>query len=60
MEESKGNRIRLMVSGKELEIDELGVLSPTQKQVEELHAEVGYLAAAIKAVADARVETRLR
>jgi len=27
MEESKGNRIRLMVSGKELEIDELGVLS---------------------------------
>jgi len=40
MEESKkGNRIRLMVSGKELEIDELGVLSPTQKQVEELHAE---------------------
>lgn len=52
----KGDRIRLMVSGKELEIDELGVLSPTQKQVEELHAgEVGYLAAAIKAVADARV-----
>ncbi len=42
--------------GKEFEIDELGVLSPTQKQVEELHAgEVGYVAAAIKAVADARV-----
>lgn len=52
----KGDRIRLMVSGKEYEIDELGVLSPTQKQVEELHAgEVGYLGAAIKAVADARV-----
>lgn len=52
----KGDRIRLMASGKELEIDEIGVLSPTQKQVEELHAgEVGYLAAAIKAVADARV-----
>ena len=52
----KGDRIRLMASGKEFEIDELGVLSPTQKQVEELHAgEVGYLAAAIKAVADARV-----
>ena len=52
----KGDRIRLMASGKEYEIDELGVLSPTQKQVEELHAgEVGYLAAAIKAVADARV-----
>ena len=52
----KGDRIRLMASKKEYEIDELGVLSPNQKQVEELHAgEVGYLAAAIKAVADARV-----
>ena len=52
----KGDRIYLMVSGKEYDIDELGVLSPTQKQVEELHAgEVGYLAASIRAVADARV-----
>lgn len=52
----KGDRIRLMASNKEFEIDELGVLSPTQKQVAELHAgEVGYLGAAIKAVADARV-----
>ncbi|RCJ31292.1 elongation factor 4 [Nostoc minutum NIES-26] len=52
----KGDRVYLMVSGKEYEIDELGILSPTQKQVDELHAgEVGYLAAAIKAVADARV-----
>ncbi|NER28541.1 MAG: elongation factor 4 [Symploca sp. SIO1C4] len=52
----KGDRIRLMASGKEYEIDELGVLSPTQVQVDELHAgEVGYMAAAIKAVADARV-----
>jgi GTP-binding protein LepA len=45
-----------MASGKEYEIDELGVLSPTQVQVDELHAgEVGYFAAAIKAVEDARV-----
>jgi GTP-binding protein LepA len=52
----KGDRIYLMVSGKEYDIDELGVLSPTQKQVDELHAgEVGYLAASIRAVADARV-----
>ena len=52
----KGDRIYLMVSGKEYDIDELGVLSPTQKQVNELHAgEVGYLAASIRAVADARV-----
>lgn len=50
------DKIRLMASGKEFEIDELGVLSPTQVQVEELHAgEVGYLAASIKAVEDARV-----
>ena len=52
----KGDRVYLMASGKEYVIDELGVLSPTEKQVEELHAgEVGYFAAAIKAVADARV-----
>ncbi|MBD2459861.1 elongation factor 4 [Oscillatoria sp. FACHB-1407] len=52
----KGDRIRLMASHKEYQIDELGVLSPNQVQVEELHAgEVGYLAAAIKAVEDARV-----
>ncbi len=52
----QGDRVRLMASGKEYEIDELGVLSPHQVQVDELHAgEVGYLAAAIKTVEDARV-----
>jgi GTP-binding protein LepA len=52
----KGDLVRLMASGKEYEVDELGVLSPHQIQVEELHAgEVGYLAAAIKTVEDARV-----
>ena len=52
----KGDRVRLMASKKEYEIDELGVLSPTQIQVDELHAgEVGYFAAAIKTVEDARV-----
>lgn len=52
----QGDRVRLMASGKEYEIDELGVLSPTQVPVADLHAgEVGYLAAAIKAVEDARV-----
>jgi GTP-binding protein LepA len=52
----KGDKVRLMASRKEYEIDELGILSPTQIQVDELHAgEVGYLAAAIKAVEDARV-----
>jgi GTP-binding protein LepA len=52
----KGDKIRFMASGKEFVIDELGILSPQQVQVDELHAgEVGYLAAAIKTVADARV-----
>jgi GTP-binding protein LepA len=52
----KGDKIHLMASGKQFEIDELGVLSPNQIQIQELHAgEVGYLAAAIKAVEDARV-----
>jgi len=48
----KGDKIRFMASGKEFVIDELGILSPQQVQVNELHAgEVGYLAAAIKTVA---------
>lgn len=52
----KGDRVHLMASGTEYDIDELGVLSPTQVPVNELHAgEVGYFAAAIKAVEDARV-----
>ncbi|XGV98894.1 MAG: translation elongation factor 4 [Leptolyngbya sp. BL-A-14] len=52
----KSDRVRLMISGKEYQVDEIGVLSPTQVPVEQLHAgEVGYLAAAIKAVEDARV-----
>ncbi|MEO0532786.1 MAG: translation elongation factor 4 [Cyanobacteria bacterium P01_A01_bin.123] len=52
----KGDRVKLMASKKEYVIDELGVLSPTQVEVDELHAgEVGYFAAAIKAVEDARV-----
>lgn len=50
------DKVRLMASGKEYEIDELGVLSPNQIPVDSLHAgEVGYLAASIKAVEDARV-----
>jgi GTP-binding protein LepA len=53
---SKGDKVRMMASKKEYQIDELGVLSPTQVQVEELHAgEVGYFAASIKGVGDARV-----
>ncbi len=52
----RGDRVRLMASGKEYDVDELGILSPNQIPVEALHAgEVGYFAAAIKAVEDARV-----
>ncbi|MEC4804813.1 MAG: translation elongation factor 4 [Jaaginema sp. PMC 1079.18] len=52
----QGDRVRLMASQKEYVIDELGVLSPGQIPVENLHAgEVGYFSAAIKAVEDARV-----
>jgi GTP-binding protein LepA len=51
-----GDKVRFMASGKEYVIDELGVLAPSQVKVDSLHAgEVGYLAASIKAVADARV-----
>jgi GTP-binding protein LepA len=52
----KGDRIKFMASGQEYEIDEIGILAPNQIQVQELHAgEVGYLGAAIKTVAHARV-----
>jgi GTP-binding protein LepA len=53
---NKRDRVRLMASGKEHDINELGILSPHQIEVDELHAgEVGYIAAAIKTVEDARV-----
>jgi GTP-binding protein LepA len=52
----RGDKVHLMASGKEYVIDELGILCPMQVQVDELHAgEVGYFAASIKAVGDARV-----
>ncbi|CDP16015.1 unnamed protein product [Coffea canephora] len=52
----KGDRIIFMASGKDYFADDIGVLSPSQMQVEELRAgEVGYLSASIKSVADARV-----
>jgi GTP-binding protein LepA len=50
------DKIALMASGREYEIDEIGVLKPAQTPVAELHAgEVGYINAAIKAVEHARV-----
>ncbi len=53
---STKDKVLLMASKKSYELDEIGVMSPDQCEVNELHAgEVGYLAASIKAVADARV-----
>jgi len=50
------DRVRFMASGRDFDLDEIGILSPGQVPLEELHAgEVGYLAAAIKSVEDARV-----
>jgi len=52
----KGDIIRMMSSGKEFEVAEIGVLSPYMTEVESLSAgEVGYLAAGIKNVKDTRV-----
>ena len=50
------DKILLMASKKFYELDEVGIMAPDQQKVNELHAgEVGYLAASIKSVADARV-----
>ncbi|XP_043706352.1 translation factor GUF1 homolog, chloroplastic isoform X2 [Telopea speciosissima] len=52
----KGDRIYFMASEKDYFADEIGVLSPSQMQVDKLYAgEVGYLSASIRLVADARV-----
>lgn len=53
---NKGDKVHLMASKKEYQIDELGILAPNEIHVDSLHAgEVGYFAAAIKSVEDARV-----
>ena len=52
----KGDLIRMMSTGKDFEVIEIGVLSPFMTTVDSLKAgEVGYLAAAIKNVADTKV-----
>ena len=53
---SRKDKVLLMASNKTYELDEVGIMAPDEQKVDELHAgEVGYLAASIKAVADARV-----
>ncbi|URZ15750.1 translation elongation factor 4 [Clostridium felsineum] len=51
-----GTRIKLMATGKEYEVIEVGVFVPNYLKVEELKAgDVGYVTASIKNVRDARV-----
>lgn len=51
-----GDTIRLMSNGKEYQITELGMRTPKEVKIEELHAgEVGYLAAQIKDIHDVKV-----
>jgi GTP-binding protein LepA len=53
---SAGTRIRMMQTGKEFTVDEVGVFMPTMTITETLHTgEVGYLIASIKNVADSHV-----
>lgn len=53
---TKGMAIRMMSTGKEFEVTEVGVFTPWPRPVEALEAgEVGYLAASIKNVRDTRV-----
>ncbi|GAX82213.1 hypothetical protein CEUSTIGMA_g9641.t1 [Chlamydomonas eustigma] len=53
---SKGDVVRMMNTGKEYQLDEIGVLAPHKVEVDTLYCgEVGYLAAQIKSVKDARV-----
>ncbi len=53
---SKSDKIRLMATGAEYEVTELGVYTPFQQELDQLSAgEVGYLAASIKSIHDAKV-----
>ncbi|KAF6260190.1 GTP-binding protein lepa [Scenedesmus sp. NREL 46B-D3] len=53
---AKGDTVVMMNTGKEYTLDEIGVLAPVKTPVDTLYAgEVGYLAAQIKSVQDARV-----
>lgn len=52
----KGSEIRMMTTGKEFKVDEVGVFAPAQKPVEVLKAGgVGYLTAQIRDIVDTKV-----
>ena len=52
----RGMKIRLMAQGREYQIEDLGVLTPKPRQIDELGAgEVGFVVANIKTVADVSI-----
>lgn len=52
----KGDKIRMMSTGKTFDVTEVGVISPTQKPVTALYSgDVGYLCASMKEVRSCRV-----
>lgn len=51
-----GDRVKMMATGKEFDVTEVGVFSPKSQLVDELNiGDVGFLSAAIKHVGDTRV-----
>ncbi|MFD2926023.1 translation elongation factor 4 [Halobacillus naozhouensis] len=51
-----GDKIKMMATGKEFEVNEVGVFKPTPTSLKELHVgDVGYLTASIKNIGDSRV-----
>jgi GTP-binding protein LepA len=51
-----GDKIKMMATGKEFEVNELGVFNPKPEKLDKLEVgDVGYLTAAIKNVGDSRV-----
>ena len=51
-----GDRIKMMATGKEFEVTEVGINTPKQLPIEELTVgDVGYIIASIKNVDDSRV-----
>ncbi|GAB6182865.1 translation elongation factor 4 [Thermodesulfovibrio hydrogeniphilus] len=55
-EVKKGMRIRLFATGKEYEVQKLGILTPLPKEIEKLSAgEVGFIVAGIKNISDTKI-----
>lgn len=52
----QGMRVKLMATGREYEVQKLGILTPFPKDVKELRAgEVGFIVAGIKNIADTKI-----